>query len=86
MISPPELDRALLDLRDRARNLRALSRHNPHAFLEDKQELAKAIDDLRLRAKGPHIRPVPDRSAFQPGTVLSRCGREVRVEVRRKAS
>ena len=82
VISAAELDRELAGLRDQARRLRPVCRRNPDAWLEDKQELVKAIDDLRAKAKGPVAHILPDLSAIRPGTrVIGR--REVVVERRR---
>ena len=69
------------DLGRQALRLRALSRTRPHAFLEDKEELAKAVfqlgEDLRRFGR------LPQRTAaFRPGTLVI-ASRSVAVETRR---
>ena len=82
MMSAAELDRALQRLEDQSTRLRAVSRHNPHVFLEDKQELTRAIRELRTVVKAPVARVLPDLAAIRPGTrTIGR--REVVVERRR---
>ena len=80
MITPAELDASLHDLADRARRLRALSRVNPHQFLEDKQELADAIDQLRGRVACAPSRSRPDFSGGGDGNDAAKAGKTVGTE------
>ena len=83
LLSPVEaLAERADDLGRRALRLRALSRTRPHVFLEDKEELAKAVfqlaEDLRRFGR------LPQRTAsFRAGAVVSG-QRAIPVETRRR--
>ncbi len=82
MISAAELDQALKRLEDQSDRLRPVCRRNPDAWIEDKQELTRAIRELRTVVKAPVARVLPDLAAIRPG-VRTIGRREVVVERRR---
>lgn len=72
------------DLGRQALRLRALSRTQPHVFLEDKQELAKAVFELAEEMRKLGRRPART-SEFRSGEAVIR-DRAVVVEVRRRTT
>ncbi len=81
MISAAELDQALQRLETQSTRLRPVCRRDPHAWLEDKQELTRAIRELRAEVRAPVARVLPDPAAIRPG-VRTIGRREVAVERR----
>lgn len=82
-MTPVEVAELLERYAGKVRQIRGVSRRNPHVFAEDKSELAGEMLDEARRLRTPDKRH-PDLDSFRSGTI--RVGsRDVRVE-RRKAS
>lgn len=79
----------ILSLADRVRRIQAHSRLRPHAFLEDKSEIAAELTQLAKRDGAPVIVSRDIAEAFgsqRRREVTSRRGRQVVVERRGKVA
>lgn len=72
-------------LADDVIRIRALHRHRPEVFLEDKSEVARHMRELAIDIRSAGRLPKRADQAYTPSAVIDRNGRSVRVERRFRA-